>query len=110
VAARAFAEHGHVGAAYTLTGPEALNFDEVAALLTSALGRDIRYARPGVVRYLWRLRKRGLPFAQALVQAVLHVGLRYGQAEDIDLTLASLLERPPRTLAQYIADHLELWR
>ncbi len=110
VAARTFAEHGHVGAAYTLTGPEALSFDEVAVLLTKALGREIRYARPGVVRYLWRLRKRGLPFAQAVVQAVLHVGLRYGQAEDIDPTLASLLEHPPRTLAQYIADHLELWR
>lgn len=110
VAARAFAEHGHVGAAYTLTGPEALSFAEVAALLTTALGRDIRYARPGVARYLWRMHRRGLPLGQALVQAVLHVGLRYGQAEAVDPTLASLLAHPPRTLAQYIADHLELWR
>ncbi len=110
VAARAFAEPGHAGAAYTLTGPEALGFDEVAALLARALGRDIRYARPGVLRYLWRLRRRGLPLAQALVQAVLHVGLRYGQAEAVDPTLARLLDHPPRTLERYIADHLELWR
>lgn len=110
VAARCFAEPGHERAAYTLTGPEALSFDEVAALLTRALGREIRYARPGVARYLWRLRGRGLPLAQAVVQAVLHVGLRYGQAEAVDPTLASLLDHPPRTLARYIADHLELWR
>jgi len=110
VAALAFAEPGHIKEAYTLTGPEALDFDEVAALLTTALGRQIRYARPGVLRYLLRMRRRGLPFAQALVQAVLHFGLRYGQAEPIDPTLARLLGRPSRTLAQYIADHVDLWR
>ncbi len=110
VAARYFAEPGHERAAYTLTGPEALSFAEVAALLARALGRDIRYTRPGVARYLWRLRRRRLPLAQAVVQAVLHVGLRFGQGEGLDPTLATLLDHPPRTLAQYIADHLELWR
>lgn len=110
VAALAFAEPGHVGQGYTLNGPEALDFDQVAALLTAALGRQIRYARPGVLRYLLRMRHRGLPFAQALVQAVLHFGLRFGQAEQVDPTLARLLGHPPRTLAQYIADHVDLWR
>ena len=110
VAALAFTDPGHAGQAYTLTGPEALDFNEVAALLSEALGRHIRYARPGVLRYLLRMRRRGLPFAQALVQAVLHVGLRYGQAEDVDPTLAKLLGRPPRTLSRYIADHIDLWR
>ncbi len=109
VAARAFAEDGHAGQAYTLTGPEALDFDAVAALLSAALGRQISYKRPGALRYVLRLRRRGLPLAQAIVQAVLHVGLRFGQAEDVDPTLARLLGRPPRTLAQYIADHTALW-
>lgn len=109
VAARVFAEPGHAGQAYTLTGPEALSFTEVAQLLTAALGRQIRYTRPGVLRYMTRLRRRGLPFMQRLVQTVLHVGLRFGQGEGLDPTLARLLERPPRTLAQYIADHVELW-
>ena len=110
VAALAFADPAHIGRAYTLTGPEALDFTQVAALLSAALGRPIDYARPGVLRYLHRMRQRGLPFAQALVQAVLHVGLRYGQADAVDPTLARLLDRPPRTLARYIADHLDLWR
>ncbi len=110
VAARAFTEEGHAGQAYVLTGPEALSFVQVAELLSAALGRPIRYARPGVLRYLGRLRRRGLPFAQRLVQTVLHVGLRFGQGEGLDPTLARLLGRPPRTLATYIHDHLELWR
>lgn len=109
VAARVFTEEGHAGQAYTLTGPQALSFAEVAGLLSVALARKIEYTRPGVLRYLGRLRRRGLPFAQRLVQAVLHVGLRFGQGEGLDPTLARLLGRPPRTLADYIHDHRELW-
>ncbi len=110
VAARALSEDGHAGRAYRLTGPEALSFAQVADLLSVALGRTIRYTRPGVLRYMRRLRQRGLPFAQRLVQAALHVGLRFGQGEGLDPTLAQLLGRPPRTLSSYIHDHLDLWR
>ena len=40
VAAAALTEAGHEGATYTLTGPEALTHAQIAAALTSALGRD----------------------------------------------------------------------
>jgi uncharacterized protein YbjT (DUF2867 family) len=109
VAARALVEDGHARRAYTLTGPEAFDFTEVAAMLSAELGREIRYARPGALRYALRLRRRGLPRMQALVQTLLHVGLRYGQAEAVDPTLAGLLGRAPRTLARYIEDHRALW-
>jgi uncharacterized protein YbjT (DUF2867 family) len=109
VAARALVEDGHAGRAYTLTGPQALGFAEVAAMLSAELGRHIRYTRPGALRYVLRLRRRGLPRMQAIVQMLLHVGLRFGQAEAIDPTLAALLGRPPRTLAQYIKDLRALW-
>lgn len=109
VAARAFVADGHAGQAYTLTGPEALSFAAVARLLTAELGREIRYARPGVIAYLRRQRAERRPWAQAVVQALLHVGLRFGQAADVDPTLPRLLARPARTLAQYISDHRGLW-
>lgn len=109
VAARAFAEDGHAGQAYTLTGPEALSFDQVAALLTAELGRPIRYMRPGVVAFLRRRRSRGMGWGQVSIETILHVGLRFGQAADVDPTLERLVGRRPRTLAQYIADHRALW-
>jgi hypothetical protein len=59
--------------------------------------------------YVFHLRRRGLPFAQALVQTILHVGLRFGQAETVDDTLARLLGHPPRTLQTYVRDHRNLW-
>jgi uncharacterized protein YbjT (DUF2867 family) len=107
VVAAVFADPGsHHGHGYTLTGPEALDFTAVTALLTDVLGRSIRYQPATVAGYL---RHRRTPWAQALVQTVLHTGLRHGQADHVDPTLERLLARPPRTLAQYISDHRHLW-
>ncbi|MFC4149848.1 SDR family oxidoreductase [Micromonospora mangrovi] len=100
----------HAGAGYTLTGAEALDFDEVAAVLTETLGRPVRYQPASVAGYLRHLRRRDAPLVQALVQTVLHTGLRRGQAERIDPMLPRLLGRPPRTLRQYVQEHRDLWR
>ncbi len=99
----------HLGAGYTLTGPEALDFDHVAAVLSAQLGRPITYRAASVLGYARHLRRRGLPLAQILVQTLLHTGLRRGQAEAVDPTMQRLLGRPGRTLAQYVADHCSTW-
>lgn len=110
VAAAIFASpHEHRNIAYLLSGPAAVTFDDVAALLTRQLGRTINYRRASVVGYLRHLRRRGLPWTQVLVQCALHVGLRFGQAEGVDPTLEKLLGRPPRSMAEFIADHRALW-
>jgi uncharacterized protein YbjT (DUF2867 family) len=89
----------------SLTGPEALDFDEVAGLLSAELGREIHYRRASAFEFYRHLRGRGQPRAQALVVCALHVGLRFGQAERVDPTLASLLGRSPRDLADWIRRH-----
>lgn len=99
----------HVGRGYTLTGPRAVTFAEVAASLSGVLGRPIRYEPATIVGYLRHLGRRGLPVPQRLVQTVLHVGLRRGDAADVDPTLARLLGRPARDIDDYLADHAELF-
>jgi len=99
----------HAGKAYTLTGPVALAFAEVAAILTAELGEQVSYEPATVVGYLRHLDHQGLPLAQRLVQTILHTGLRSGQAEAVDPTLGELLGHPPRTLGEYIHDHSHLW-
>ncbi|GAA0232667.1 SDR family oxidoreductase [Saccharothrix mutabilis subsp. mutabilis] len=99
----------HHGSAYRLTGPHALDFTTVATLLTRELDRTISYQPATTLGYLRHLRARGLPLAQGLVQTVLHVGLRHGQAATVDHTLPTLLRRPARTLRQYIHDHRTTW-
>ncbi len=103
------APEAHAGQAYTLTGPEPLGFAEAAALLSDVIGRAVRYEAASVPGYVRHLRARGLPAGRIAVQTLLHVGLRLGQAEAVDPTLARLLGRRPRTLRAYFQDHAALW-
>lgn len=99
----------HRGAGYVLTGGAALDFHEVAAILSRDLGRTIRYEPASAARYLRHVRRQGAPWARAVVQTLLHVGLRSGQAEAVDPTLPRLLGRPPRSLQEYIHEHRATW-
>jgi uncharacterized protein YbjT (DUF2867 family) len=99
----------HAGQSYTLTGPEAVTFDQVATLLSAELGRPIRYEAASLLGYVRHLRRRGLPWMQILVQTILHRGLRMGEAEAVTNTVPTLLGRPACSLAEYIHDHRELW-
>ncbi len=99
----------HRGAGYLLTGPRAVSFTEVAAILTAELAERITYEPATVPGYLRHLHRQGLPLTQVLVQTVLHAGLRRGQAEVVDRTLPRLLGRPARSLEEYVHDHRGVW-
>ena len=101
------AEHERRG--YTLTGPEAIGFAAAASCLSEALGRPIYYEPASMLGYVRHLHGRGMPWAQVAVQAVLHAGIRFGQAARVDQTLERLLGRPPRTLRDYVNDHRATW-
>jgi uncharacterized protein YbjT (DUF2867 family) len=111
VAGAVFADPGpHRGKGYTLTGPEAVTFDEVTQILSVAVGRAISYQPATVLGYARHLRQQGLPLAQVAVQTVLHTGLRRGDAEAVDPTLPRLLGRPARTIEEYVREHAASWQ
>lgn len=96
--------------ALTLTGPEAIPFGVAATALSSALGRPIRYQPASIPGYVWHLRsRRHLPWMQILIQTILHVGLRGGDAETVSPTIEQLLQRRPRTLAEYVQESAAVW-
>lgn len=109
VAAETLTGAGHHGMAYHLTGPEALSFVDVARMLSEALGRPIVYEPAGVLEYARHLLSQGLAVPHALVQTVLHVGLRRGDAEAVTGTVEEVLGREPRALRSYIEEKAEVW-
>jgi uncharacterized protein YbjT (DUF2867 family) len=98
---------------YTLTGPEAYSFAEVASILSQELvsgsRRTIKYQPASIVAYCLHLFRRGMPSAQILIQTILHVGLRFGQSEAVNTSLVDLLGHQPHTLCDYIRDNVALW-
>lgn len=111
VAAAVFADRDrHLNQGYTLTGPRAVTFDEIADLLTAALGRTITYQPASILGYASHLRRQGVPLAQVAVQTVLHTGLRHGDAEAVDPTLPVLLGHPARTIEDYVREYADTWR
>ena len=106
VAAAAFAAPAeHDRRAYLLTGPEAVDFATATKQLSLVVERTIRYDAASIAGYALHLRARGAPWGQVAVQAMLHVGLRFGQGAHVDPTLERLLGRRPRSLAEYFGDH-----
>jgi len=100
---------GHRGEAYTLTGPVALTYDQVASRLSAVLGRPIEYQPIGLWRYWRELRAQGLPKAYVNVQLLINVIARIGQAARVTETVAELLDRPPLTIDDYLEDHRDTW-
>jgi uncharacterized protein YbjT (DUF2867 family) len=111
IAARVFEAPGEFrGQFLTLTGPEAVPFEAVAALLSAALGRPIRYEAASLVGYARHLASRGLPWKQILIQEILHAGLRRGDAATVDPTTERVLGQRPHTVAEYVREHAATWR
>ena len=109
VAARALTEDGHGGRAYTPTGPVALTYDEIAAILTAELGRPIRYADPGLVAFWRRLRGRGTPRAMVGVMVGIYTAARFGLAAGITDDVTRVTGRPPIAFPAFAHDFRDAW-
>ena len=111
VAAQVFEDPAaHRGKGYTLTGPRAVSFVEVASLLTDALGTVIQYQPASALGYVRHLHRRGLPVPQIAVQTILHLGLRKGDSETVDPTIETLLGRPATDLSAFIKRNVPAWQ
>lgn len=71
---------GHQRTSYTLTGPEALDYVDIANQLTILTGRRITYAKPGMIHYRSRyINERGLDPAYVNVTMALYMMTRLGR-------------------------------
>jgi uncharacterized protein YbjT (DUF2867 family) len=101
VAARVLTEPGHDGQAYELTGPEALGPPDIAAKLSAALGREVRYEDVPPAAVHRAMSARGMPewFVGAMVEVMEHT--RTGAAAHVTSAISDLTARPPRTYDEF---------
>jgi len=109
VAAVALSESGHAGQAYDLMGSEALDYWQVAEVMSQILARKITYRNPDPVAFLATHVRRGTPLMFALVMTGLYLSTRNGMAERVTGEVERLTGRKPITFAQYVRDYQAAW-
>jgi uncharacterized protein YbjT (DUF2867 family) len=98
------------GRIYTLTGPESLSHGEAAAILSRVLERNITFADVPARAFENSCIDAGLPdwFAFWLADVYEHV-FAAGEAADVTGDVEMLTGHPPRSLAQFVRDHQDVF-
>lgn len=100
----------HAGKAWTVTGPRALTYDEVAAILTLELGRPITYSHPGLLAYLRHASSTlGMPLGMVMVTAAIYTTARLGMAGGLTTEVKQILGREPIDFAEFAHREREVW-
>jgi uncharacterized protein YbjT (DUF2867 family) len=102
VAAHALAdEEPHVGE-YVLTGPEALSYADVAAILSEVVGRPVRHRAVGVAELTERFVGAGYPADFAAVLAALDGMIAGGAEARTTSVVREVTGRPPRSFREVV--------
>jgi uncharacterized protein YbjT (DUF2867 family) len=110
VAAEVLTGSGHEGKTYPITGPDALTMTEVAAALSAATGRPIRYvdvppedARAAQVA-------AGMPAYLADGLAELFAERRKGKEATVSPVIPTIFKRRPLSFAEFARRHAAVFR
>jgi len=109
VAALCLQGNSHLNTAYSLTGGEALDYYQVADMLTRELGRQITYTNPGIMQFRRTLRSRSYDPGYSTVLTGIFLTAKLGIAKLVTPDVERLLGRPPITMNQFIKDHVQIW-
>jgi uncharacterized protein YbjT (DUF2867 family) len=110
VAVAALTSDGHKGKTYTITGPEALSFQEVAQALAAATGRLVTYQDVPLATVRQELVAKDLPAWLVEVRMEFATALRDGYAAAVTDTVQAVTGQPARTFDAFAREHAALFR
>lgn len=94
--------------AHTITGSEALDYYQVAEILSKVTGRKITYDKPGYIKYRnYYIKRRGLNKNYINVTVALYFMTRMGTANKITDEFYKLTGRQPRTFEDFAIENME---
>ena len=110
VAVAALTSDGHVGKTYTITGPEALSFQEVAQKFATATGKPVTYQDVPLATVRQELVATGLPVWLVEVRLEFATALRDGYAAAVTNTVQAVTGQPARTFDACAREHAALFK
>ncbi|WP_347353920.1 SDR family oxidoreductase [Acetoanaerobium noterae] len=93
----------------TLTGKTAIDYYEVAEIMSRVLNRKIEYKNPGLLKFRKERIKRGTPKEFANVMMFLYLMTKLGTAKSITNDLEKIIGTEPTSFERYVMDHKECW-
>lgn len=99
----------HDGRGYTLTGPGALDHQEIAAILSEVSGREITYRAGEDGEMAARLSALGWPEDQVEVVRRFFRSIRAGDRANVTADVESVLDREPVPFAEWAREHPDAW-
>ena len=100
----------HADRAWTITGREALTYDQVADILTAELARPIRYLRPSLPTYARHARRHlEMPWGMVAVTAAIYTTARLGLAAGLTDDVPEILGRDPTGFAEFAHRERTVW-
>lgn len=109
VCAEVLTGHGHDGKSYEITGPEVLTFADVAERFSAVLGVKIEYVPMPMDQFRTRMTGVLEPWHLNAVCELFREIAEIGLDHTTD-TFRTLTGREPRSVTQFIQDHVALFR
>lgn len=109
VAKKVILEEGHLEIGYELTGPDNLDYIQIAEIMSDILGKKIEYKNPSIFQFYKRKRNEGYSIMHIIVMIGLYSVTKFGLAAKKTDELKQLLDRDPISFEQFVKDHKEVW-
>jgi uncharacterized protein YbjT (DUF2867 family) len=110
MATAALLDHAHSGRCYTLTGPQALTWADVAEMIGNTAGHPVRYIDPPLDDHLAALASNGTPKATISYLGRIYGCIRNGGTAIISGDIQRVTGHPPRRFSDFVEENKKLWR
>lgn len=101
----------HQNRGYSITGPEAIDYNEAAKILSEELNRTITYANPSprIAKKYW-IEIRGLDKEYSSVMGMLYLMTRMGTAKKVTTVFEDVMGKKPQNFREFVRKNLAAWQ
>lgn len=100
---------GHRNKNYVITGKEALDFYEVARIMSEVMNTKVEYSNPSVKEFKDYMISTGNDESFINVVAGIHIPTKLGLAKGIKDDFEKVTGTKPSSIREYIEDYKEVW-
>jgi len=100
---------GHENQAYEITGPEVMDFYQIAKIFSTELEREIKYTRPSAIKFVRQKLLDKKQMLYVLTLSLLYNAVRNGKMNYTNDVFRSITGHDPRHLADFIHEYRECW-